>query len=141
MSTHAQGRRANRMVNRLTILTTNKTSYDPADNKKRSVRLQLSATFLVVSTKKVCGRRMWQRHRGLRKRYTMCGRFCLALLFCLLWTSSAEGSTQASVVQVVHQSPRATYLQVPAIPSHASGKITCILQPVSPQSLRIPKAP
>src|SRR6266478_1631012 len=128
----------NRMVRRIAILTTNKTSYDPADNKKRSVRLQLSATFLIVSTRKVRGRRMWQRHRGLRKRYTMCVRFCLALLFCLLWTSSAEGSTQASLVQVVHQAPSTTYLQVPASPAHTAGEVTVNIQVVSSNGLTIP---
>jgi hypothetical protein len=65
-------------------------------------------------------------------------RFCLALFFCLLWTSSAEGSTQASVVQVVHQAPTTTYLQVPASPSLTAGQVTVNIQVVSPNGLTIP---
>ena len=68
----------------------------------------------------------------------MCVRFCLALLFGLLWTSSAEGSTQASLIQVVRQAPTTTYLQVPAGPAHPSGKVTVIIQVASPNGLTIP---
>jgi hypothetical protein len=68
----------------------------------------------------------------------MCVRFGLALLFCLLWTSSAEGSTQASLVQVVHQAPTTTYLQVPASPALTAGEVTVIIQVVSSNGLTIP---
>jgi hypothetical protein len=68
----------------------------------------------------------------------MCVRFCLALLFGLLWTSSAEGSTQASLVQVVRQAPTTTYLQVPAGPAHPAGEVTVIIQVVSSNGLTIP---
>ena len=64
-------------------------------------------------------------------------RFSLALLFCLLWTAAAEGSTQASLVQVVHQAPSATYLQVPASPAHAPGEVTVNIQVVSSNGLTI----
>jgi hypothetical protein len=68
----------------------------------------------------------------------MCVRFCLALFFCLLWTSSAEGSTQASLVQVVHQAPTATYLQVPASPALTAGEVTVTIHVVSSNGLTIP---
>jgi hypothetical protein len=68
----------------------------------------------------------------------MCVRFFLALLFCLLWTSSAEGSTQASLVQVVHQAPSTTYLQVPASSAHTAGVVTVNIQVVSSNGLTIP---
>ena len=65
----------------------------------------------------------------------MCVRFFLALLFCLLGTSAAEGSTQASLVQVVHQAPSTTYLQIPA---HTAGEVTVNIQVVSSNGLTIP---
>src|SRR5260370_27212619 len=65
-------------------------------------------------------------------------RFCLALLFCLLWTSSAEGAAQASLVQVVHQAPSTTYLQVPAGSAHTAGEVTVNIQVVSSNGLTIP---
>lgn len=68
----------------------------------------------------------------------MCVRFCLALFFCLLWTSSAEGSTQASLVQVVRQAPTTTSLQVPASPVYTSGKVTVTIQVVSSNGMTIP---
>jgi hypothetical protein len=68
----------------------------------------------------------------------MCVRFCLALFFCLLWTSSAEGSTQASLVQVVHQAPTATYLQVPASPALTAGEVRVTIHVVSSNGLTIP---
>jgi hypothetical protein len=69
----------------------------------------------------------------------MCVRFCLALLFCLLWTSSAEGSTQASLVQVVHQAPSTTYLQVPpGSAAHTAGDVTLNVQVFSSNGLTIP---
>jgi hypothetical protein len=55
-----------------------------------------------------------------------------------LWTSSAEGSTQASLVQVVHQAPSTTYLQVPASPAHTAGQVTVNIQVVSSNGLTIP---
>jgi hypothetical protein len=75
---------------------------------------------------------------GLRKRFTMCVRFCLALLFCLLWMPSAEASTQSSLVQVVHQAPSTTYLQIPASPAHTAGEVTVNIQVVSSNDLTIP---
>jgi hypothetical protein len=68
----------------------------------------------------------------------MCVRFCLALLLCLLWTPSVEGSTQTSLVQVVHRAPSTTYLQVPASPAHAAGEVTVNVQVVSSNGLTIP---
>jgi hypothetical protein len=68
----------------------------------------------------------------------MCVRFCLSLLFCLLWTSSAEGFTQASLVQVIHQAPSTTYLQIPASPAHTAGEVTVNIQVVSSNGLTIP---
>jgi Bacterial Ig-like domain (group 3) len=68
----------------------------------------------------------------------MCVRFCLALVFCLFWTSSAEGSTQASLVQVIHQAPSTTYLQVPAGSAHTVGEVTVNIQVVSSNGLTIP---
>jgi hypothetical protein len=69
----------------------------------------------------------------------MCVRFCLASVFCLLLTSSAEGSTQASLVQVVHQAPSTTYLQLPAGSAHTAGEVTVNIQVVSSNGLTIPK--
>jgi hypothetical protein len=68
----------------------------------------------------------------------MYGRLCLALIFCLLWTSAAEGSTQASLVQVVHQAPTTTYLHVPASPALTAGKVTVNIQVVSSNGLTSP---
>jgi hypothetical protein len=69
----------------------------------------------------------------------MCVRFCcLALIFGLSWTLSAEDSTQASLVQVVRQAPTTTYLQVPASPAHRAGEITVTIQVVSSNGLTIP---
>jgi Bacterial Ig-like domain (group 3) len=65
-------------------------------------------------------------------------RFCLALFFGLWWTLSAEGSTQASLVQVVRQAPTTTYLQVPASPAHPAGEVTVTIQVVSSNGLAIP---
>jgi Bacterial Ig-like domain (group 3) len=65
-------------------------------------------------------------------------RLCLALFFGLSWTSSAEGSTQARLVQVVHQAPTTTYLQVLAGPLLTAGEITVNIQVVSPNGLTIP---
>ena len=68
----------------------------------------------------------------------MCIRFSLALLFCLMWTSSAEASTQASLVQVVHQAPSTTYLQVPANSARTTGEVTVNIQVVSSNGLTVP---
>ena len=68
----------------------------------------------------------------------MCVRFSLALLFCLLWTSSAEASTQASLVQVVHQAPSTTYLQVPANSARTAGEVTVNIQVASSNGLTVP---
>lgn len=68
----------------------------------------------------------------------MCVRFCLALFFGLSWTLPAEGSTQASLVQVVRQAPTTTYLQVPASPAHSGGEVTVTIQVVSSNGLTIP---
>jgi hypothetical protein len=62
----------------------------------------------------------------------------LALFFGLSWTLSAEGSTQASLVQVVRQAPTTTYLHVPASPAHSGGEITVNIQVVSSNGLTIP---
>jgi hypothetical protein len=62
----------------------------------------------------------------------------LALFFGLSWTLSAEGSTQASLVQVVRQAPTTTYLQVPASPAHSAGEVTINIQVVSSNDLTIP---
>jgi hypothetical protein len=68
----------------------------------------------------------------------MCVRFCCLALFFGLWTLSAEGSTQASLIQVVRQAPTTTYLQVPASPAHPAGEITVTVQVVSSNGLTIP---
>ena len=68
----------------------------------------------------------------------MCVKFCLALLLCLLWTSSVEASTQASLIQLVHQAPSTTYLQLPAGSPHAAGEVTVNIQVVSANGLTIP---
>jgi hypothetical protein len=68
----------------------------------------------------------------------MCVRSCLALLFCLLWTPAAESSTQASLVQVVHQAPTTTYLQLAAGSAHTVGDVTVNVQVVSSNGLTIP---
>jgi len=69
----------------------------------------------------------------------MCVRFSLALLFCLMWTSSAEGSTQASLVQVVYQAPSTTYLRVPpGSTAHTVGDVTLNVQVFSSNGLTIP---
>jgi hypothetical protein len=65
-------------------------------------------------------------------------RFCLALFFCLLWASSAEGSPQASLVQVVYQAPTTTDLQVPANPPLTAGQVMVNIHVVSPNGLTIP---
>jgi hypothetical protein len=65
-------------------------------------------------------------------------RFSLALLSCILWTSSARGLTQASLVQVVHQAPSTTSLQVAAGSAHMAGDITVNVQVVSSNGLTIP---
>jgi hypothetical protein len=61
----------------------------------------------------------------------------LALFFGLSWTLSAEGSTQASLVQVVRQAPTTTYLQVPASPAHSGSEVTVNIQVVSSNGLTI----
>jgi hypothetical protein len=68
----------------------------------------------------------------------MCVRFSLALLFCLMWTLSAEASTQASLVQVVHQAPSTTNLEVPANSAHTAGGVTVNIQVVSSNGLTVP---
>jgi hypothetical protein len=68
----------------------------------------------------------------------MCVRFCLALFFGLSWTLSAEGYTQANLVQVVRQAPTTTYLQVPASPAHPAGEAKVTIQVVSSNGLIIP---
>jgi hypothetical protein len=65
-------------------------------------------------------------------------RLSLASLFCLLWTSSAMGSTQASLVQLVHQAPSTTSLQVVAGSAHTAGDVTVNVQVVSSNGLTIP---
>src|SRR3981189_331785 len=65
-------------------------------------------------------------------------RFSLALLFCLSWTSSATGSTQASLVQVVHQAPSTTSLQLVAGSAHKRGEGTGVGQGFSLKWLHIP---
>lgn len=65
-------------------------------------------------------------------------RFSLALLFCLSWTSSATGSTQASFVQVVHQAPSTTSLQLRAGSAHTAGDVTVMVQVSSSNGLTIP---
>ena len=67
----------------------------------------------------------------------MCVRFSLALLFCLLWTS-AKASTQASLVQLVHQAPSTTYLQVPANSAHTAGEVPVNIQVASSNGLTVP---
>jgi hypothetical protein len=64
-------------------------------------------------------------------------RLFLALLACLLWTAGAKGSTQASLVQVVHEAPSTTYLQVPASPAHVAGEVPVNIQVVSSNGLTI----
>jgi hypothetical protein len=64
-------------------------------------------------------------------------RLFLALLACLLWTAGAKGSTQASLVQVVHQAPSTTYLQLPASPAHVAGEVPVNIQVVSSNGLTI----
>jgi hypothetical protein len=68
----------------------------------------------------------------------MCVKFCLASLFCLLWTSSVEASTQASLIQLVHQAPSTTYLQLPTGSTHAAGEVAVNIQVVSANGLTIP---
>ena len=64
-------------------------------------------------------------------------RLFFTLLACLLWTAGAKGSTQASLVQVVHQAPSTTYLQVPASPAHVAGEVPVNIQVVSSNGLTI----
>jgi Bacterial Ig-like domain (group 3) len=65
-------------------------------------------------------------------------RFSLALLFCLSGTSSATGLTQASLVQVVHQAPSTTSLQLVAGSAHPEGDVTVMVQVFSLNGLTIP---
>jgi hypothetical protein len=65
-------------------------------------------------------------------------RFSLALLFCLSWTSSATGLTQASLVQVVHQAPSTTSLQLVAGSAHTAGDVAVMVQLSSSNGLTIP---
>jgi hypothetical protein len=68
----------------------------------------------------------------------MSARLSLALLLCLLRTSSAMGSTQASLVQIVHQAPSTTSLQIVGGSAHAAGDVTVNVQVFSSNGLTIP---
>jgi hypothetical protein len=67
----------------------------------------------------------------------MSARLSLALLLCLLRASSAMGSTQASLVQVVHQAPSTTSLQIVGGSAHAAGDVTVNVQVFSSNGLTI----
>ncbi len=68
----------------------------------------------------------------------MRARFCLALFIFLAWTFSAEGATQAHMVQVIHQSATTTTLQVNTDPTLTTNEVPLSIQVTPSNGLIIP---
>jgi len=73
-----------------------------------------------------------------REGYFMRVRFFLILFIGLAWTLSAEGATQAHIVQVVHQAPTTTTVLVNGAPNTGTNMVSLSMQVVSTNGLVVP---
>jgi hypothetical protein len=64
--------------------------------------------------------------------------FCVTLFICLAWPVSAEGSTQAHMVQVIHQAATTTSLRVIADPVTRTNQVSVSIQVTSPNGWVVP---